>query len=89
MARKRGLPSTLFKSAVNEELRKKLREDYTACLPVMDMTLTLVIKTTIEKSYKKTESEDVYTKPEALAYLADQQGYRRAMKEILNLLGEK
>lgn len=48
--------------------------------------ITLLLENRIELSRQKSESPDKYGLPAWAEYQADQNGYRRAFKEIIDLL---
>jgi hypothetical protein len=76
----------LFSHIRDPEQREALVRAYDGCQRVLDETLRRIILKKIETSVQKEEQESLYDKPNAMAFVSDQLGYRRALREILALL---
>jgi len=65
-------------------------EDYRAALlgiaAVLDQTLAHAIRNKVRRSLEESDSKTNYESPNLMPLLADQAGYRRALREVLDLL---
>lgn len=84
-----NINTKIFRHAKTREEKERLKSLFIQILPTLEMTLVPVLQELIEKSYESIEKEDLYNKPHALHFMSDQNGYRRAIKEVLNLIGDK
>lgn len=76
----------LFAHIKDEDRREQLMAAFIGSKVLFDETLRRVLNKYIEESYANVDSTDTYDKPNMVAYIADQAGYRRALKEVLQLL---
>jgi hypothetical protein len=76
----------LFAHIKNPDQRESLIAAYSGLSKLLDESLRKELNRLIAESRTKTEREDIYESPNMIALLADQQGYRRALERVLNLL---
>lgn len=77
---------SLFAHIKNHEQRDALINAYQGSKALFDETITRLILRKLKESYDQIDSEEVYKLPNHQAFLSDQAGYRRALKEVLKLL---
>jgi cell fate (sporulation/competence/biofilm development) regulator YlbF (YheA/YmcA/DUF963 family) len=84
--RERKPLSKLFAHIRDPEQRESLINAYEGLQRILDESLRREINKMISESLDKSDKEDIYNSQNMLAYLADQAGYRRALKKVLTLL---
>lgn len=78
--------SRLFAHIKDKEQRESLVAAYSGLKKLLDESLRKELNRLINESRIKTDSEEIYQTPNMIALLADQQGYRRALVKVLNIL---
>ena len=85
-SRKKGLNLRLFSHIQDKDEREAAMNAFTGSSALFDKTLRVVLEEKLQQSYDAIDSETVYDLQDRVGYLADQSGYRRALKELLILL---
>jgi hypothetical protein len=78
--------SRLFAHIKDKDQRESLIAAYGSLKKILDESLGREIQRLLKESYDKCEKEAVYDSQNLVALLADQAGYRRALKRVLTLL---
>lgn len=79
-------PSVALFQGMTAEEKEHLKSAYEGSSMLLERTLGRLLKSKIAGSYASIDDAAVYDKPNVQMYLADQAGYRRALKEVLSLL---
>jgi hypothetical protein len=85
-SRQKGLNLRLFAHISDKDEREYLMSAFTGSTVLFDKTIRKVLEDKLIESMSKVEREDIYELANTVMYLADQSGYRRAIKEVLALL---
>ena len=85
-SRKKGLNLRLFSHIQDKDEREAIMSAFSGSSVLFDKTLRVVLEEKLQQSYDAIDSEVVYELQDRVGYLADQSGYRRALKELLILL---
>jgi len=85
-SRKKGLNVRLFAHIQDKDEREATMSAFTGSTALFDKTLRVILEEKLKQSYEAIDSPAVYDLQDRVGYLADQSGYRRAIKELLILL---
>ena len=83
---KLNLPSSLLKGMDSEE-KESFIQGYLSC-GIIRETLADFLHSKISSSHKESESKSTYDSPSWSELQADGNGYRRALREVINLLDQ-
>jgi hypothetical protein len=84
--RKRGVNLRLFAHIEDLAERQALMSAWEGSSVLFDKTIRKIIEDKLKESYDSIDNENVYQLNDRVGYLADQSGYRRALKELITLL---
>lgn len=86
MSERQKRPISLLFAKLDPSQREHYRAAYEGSSEMLRQTLGALLESKIAASYGSIDDVAVYEKPQAQMFLADQAGYRRALKEVLSLL---
>jgi len=84
--RKRGVNLRLFAHIEDLAERQALMSAWEGSSVLFDKTIRKIIEDKLKESYDSIDNENIYQLNDRVGYLADQSGYRRALKELITLL---
>ena len=76
----------LFAHVEDKDQRESLIAAYNGLGKLLDQSLRREIQRLVKDSAEKSDKEENYLSPNLVLLLADQAGYRRALKQVLTLL---
>jgi len=77
----------IWTASLDEENAKRIRAEFEGSRFLLDR-LFVILKSKQGESLGKIRDEKVYEKPLFSEYIADQLGYQRCLRDIINLIKE-